>query len=243
MAEGTLDKAARIAMKTVKPMVARLDWKGVKAPMLRPAGDGTGKDVSVTLRMTHNVFVYAKTGEPIRITIKHLAGQRRPASLQYVLLSPGGKMVRNEAVTAGLKESFSVVAEETGVYVFRATGGDVGGDPWYSVSVAAPLHWAVDASKEAYMFRAKTFYVGGLDSGNPKLHVRMHNSSCKFAINGNVRDLVRLKSADFDLPTGIARVDISRSDAGYGENYWISFPEGKSRLVFPVKERRLELVK
>ena len=148
--------------------------------------------------------------------------------------------MRNEAVTAGEKHSFSVTAEETGVHVLRATGGDIGGAPWYSVSVSAPLHWAVDASKEAYMFRAKKFYVNGMDAGNPRMHVRMHQTCCKMAINGVERELVRQKDAEFDLPQGIAEVVISKSKAGYGENYWISFPGGKSPLVFPVKERRLE---
>ena len=243
MAEGTIEKGARIPYVKVKPMVANLSWDGVKAPALVPTGDGSGEDVAVTLRCTHNVFVYAKAGEPMNIALKHLAGEKRPVGLQYVLLSPSGKMMRNEAVTAGEKHSFSVTAEETGVHVLRATGGDIGGAPWYSVSVAAPLHWAVDAGKEAYMFRATKFYVDGSDAGNPRMHVRMHQSCCKLAINGVERELVRLQDADFDLPPGVAEVTISKSEAGYGENYFISFPGGKSRLVFPVKERRLKLAK
>ena len=243
MAEGTLEKGARIPYVKVKPMVANLSWDGVKAPALVPAGDGSGADVAVTLRYTHNVFIYAKAGEPIKIALKHLAGEKRPTGLQYVLLSPSGKMMRNEAVTVGEKHSFAVTAEETGVHVLRATGGDIGGAPWYSVLVAAPLHWAVDASKEAYMFRATKFYVDGADAGNPRMHVRMHQTCCKMSINGVERELVRLPDADFDLPSGLAEVTISKSEAGYGENYWISFPGGKSRLVFPAKERRLKFAK
>lgn len=243
MAEGTIEKGTRIPYVKVKPMVANLSWDGVKAPALVPAGDGSGENAAVTLRNTHNVFVYAKAGEPMNITLKHLAGEKRPTGLQYVLLSPSGKMMRNEAVTAGEKHSFSVTAEETGVHVLRATGGDIGGAPWYSVSVAAPLHWAVDASKEAYMFRATKFYVDGADAGNPRMHVRMHQSCCKLSINGVERELVRLQDADFDLPPEVAEVKISMSEAGYGENYFISFPGGKSRLVFPVKERRLKFAK
>ena len=243
MAEGTLEKGARIPHVNVTPMVANLSWNGVKAPSLVPAGDGTGDDVAVTLRFTHNVFIYAKAGEPMNITLRHLAGEKRPTGLQYVLLSPSGKMMRNEAVTAGEKHSFSVSAEETGVHVLRATGGDIGGAPWYSVLVAAPLHWAVDAGKEAYMFRATKFYVDGADAGNPRMHVRMHQTCCKMAVNGVERELVRLPDAEFDLPAGLAEVTISKSEAGYGENYWISFPGGKSSLVFPVKERRLKSAK
>ena len=93
------------------------------------------------------------------------------------------------------------------------------------------------------MFRATKFYVDGADAGNPRMHVRMHQSCCKLSINGVERELVRLQDADFDLPPEVAEVKISKSEAGYGENYFISFPDGKSRLVFPVKERRLTLAK
>ena len=93
------------------------------------------------------------------------------------------------------------------------------------------------------MFRATKFYVDGADAGNPRMHVRMHQTCCKMAVNGVERELVRLPDAEFDLPAGLAEVTISKSEAGYGENYWISFPGGKSSLVFPVKERRLKSAK
>ncbi len=243
MAEGTLAKAARIAPIKVKPLVAQLSWNGVTAPALAPAGDGTGKDVTLTLRTTQNLFLYAKAGQPMRIAIRHLSGQARPGGLQYVLLSPSGKVMRNEAVTASENHSFTVKAEETGAHILRVTGGDVGGSPWYSVCIASPIHWAVDARREAYMFRAKKFYVPGSDMGNPKMHLRFHQTSCTLYINGEPHDCVRVQSADFDLPPGVVEIAIGRSPAGHGENYWVSFPGGKSPFVYPVKERRLGLKK
>ena len=242
MRDGTLATASRIPYKKVTPMVAKLSWDGVTAPALAPAGDGTGAERTAVMRMSQNVFVYARAGDPIRITITHLAGERRPGGLQYVLLGPDGKVLRNEAVTAGSKDSFSVTAEETGVHVFRATGGDVGGDPWWSVSVASPLHWAIDARgpKGAYMFRMQSFFVDGSDRGNPRIHVKTAGQeSYVLTINGVPHDTIRSPNAEFDLPPGLVEVSISKSEAGYGENFWISFPNGKSPFVYPAKERRL----
>ena len=240
MAEGTLATASRIPCKKVTPMVAKLSWDGVTAPALVPAGDGSGAERTAVMRMSQNVFVHAKAGDPIRISIEHLAGEKRPGGLQYVLLGPSGKVLRNEAVTAGSKDSFSVVAEETGVHVFRATGGDVGGDPWWSVSVASPLHWAIDARKEAYMFRTQSFFVDGSDRGNPRMHVRTAGQeSYVLTINGEAHNMVRMQNADFDLPPGLVEISISKSEAGYGENFWTSFPDGRSPFIYPAKERRL----
>lgn len=242
MAEGTLSNPVRIAPKKVKPMVAKLSWDGVTAPALAPAGDGLGAERTASMRMSQNVFVYAKAGDPIRIAATHLAGDRRPGGLQYVLLGPNGKVLRNEAVTAGSKDAFSVVAEETGTHVFRITGGDVGGDPWYSVSVASPLHWAIDAREPngAYMFRMQSFFVDGSDRGNPRMHIKTAGQeSYTLAINGEAHNMVRMPNADFDLPPGLVEISISKSEAGYGENFWVTFPGGKSPFIYPAKERRL----
>ena len=190
------------------------------------------------------MFVWAKVGDPRKITIRPLAGQQRPTGLQYVLLSPSGKMMRNEAVTAGSHHAFTVVAEESGVHIFRATSGNIGGGPWYSVSVDAPCHWAIDARGSAYMVRKQTFYVDGADRGNPKIRIACAGAeSYMLSINGEAHEVVRQKRAEFDLPPGLVKITISTSKAGHGENFWTSFPGGKSPFIYPDRERRLKPAK
>ena len=41
------------------------------------------------------------------------------------------------------------------------------------------------------------------------------------------------------LADGIQPWIFSKSEAGYGENFWVTFPGGKSPFIYPAKERRL----
>ncbi len=241
IAAGTLDRPVRIPAIKVAPLVAPLSWEGVGVPALKPAGDGSGPDSAVTLRDPRTVFIYAKSGQDIRVTLRHLAGARRPVSLQYALIDAKGTLLRNEAVQPGAEEMFSVVSPETGTYALCVSGG-ISGQAWYSVKVAAPLHWAVDARKMAYLFEPQTFCVAGADAGNPVLRIQSSADECyRVYFNGElVREVLRAPVAELALPTGIVEVVCAHSPvSNYAQNFQLSFPGGKVPLVFPVKERRL----
>ena len=250
IAEGKAKCAAtmtRIPYVEAKPLVAPLSWESLKVPALKPVGDGTGQDRSITLRDPRTVFIHAQAGQSIRVTLSHLAGEARPLSLQYALLDGKGTLLRNEAVNPGATETFAVVAPETGTYALRVSGGSCG-QAWYSVNVAAPLHWAVDARDRAYLFEPQTFYVvgSGVDGGNPTLRIRSSAAECfRVALNdGGARDVVRTPSVDIALPSGVVKVACTKSPVSdYAQNFQISFPGGGTPLVFPVRERRLEFVK
>ena len=248
MAAGTLDNPIRIPSVKVKPLVAPLSWEGLKVPALKPVGDGTGPDRAITLRDPRTVFIYAQAGQSIRVTLGHLAGAARPISLQYALLDSKGSLLRNEAVNPGATETFAVAAPETGMYALRVSGGS-GGQAWYSVKVAAPLHWAVDARDSAYLFGLQTFYVAGTnkDGGNSTLRIQSCSAAECFrvALNGGIaREIVRTPVVDIALPSGVVKVTCTKSPVSdYAQNFWLSFPEGETPFVFPVRERRLEFAK
>lgn len=247
MAAGTLDKPVRISAAKVVPLVAPLSWEDLAVPALRPAGDGTGPDRAITLRDPRTVFIYAQAGQSIRVTLGHLAGAARPISLQYALLDGKGALLRNEAVNPGATDTFAVAAPETGMYALRVSGGS-GGQAWYSVNVAAPLHWAVDARDSAYLFGPQTFYVtgAGKGGGNPTLRIQSSAAECfRVALNdGIAREIVRTPVVDIALPPGVVKVVCKKSPiSDYAQNFRLSFPEGETPLVFPVRERRLEFAK
>ena len=247
MAAGTLDNPTRIPSIKVTPLVAPLSWESLNVPALRPVGNGTGSDRAITLRDPRTVFIHAQAGQPIRVTLSHLAGAVRPLSLQYALLDGKGTLLRNEAVNPGATETFAVAAPETGTYALRVSGGS-GGQAWYSVNVAAPLHWAVDARDRAYLFEPQTFYVvgSGMDGGNPTLRIQSSAAECfRVALNdGGARDVVRTPSVDITLPSGVVKVVCTKSPVSdYAQNFHVSFPGGGTPFVFPVKERRLEFAK
>ena len=139
-----------------------------------------------------------------------------------------------------------MAAPASGTYALRVSGG-VSGQAWYSVKVAAPLHWAVDARESAYLFGPQTFYVAGTGmGGNPTLRIQTSSDECfRVALNDGVaRDVVRTPSVDFAMPSGVVKVSCSKSPVSdYAQNFHISFPKGGTPLVFPVGERRLEFTK
>ena len=241
IAEGTLSTPMRIAPIKIRPLVAPLKWDAIDFPAIGPEGDGTGDDAAVILRNAQTIYIYAKIGQEIRVTIEHLAGSKRPLALQYALLGEKCGLLRNEAVSPGGDETFAVWAPETGLYALRITGGE-DGQAWYSIKVHAPLHWTVDARRGTYLFRPQTVFVPGADCGNRTLHVVSTPAEAyRLFLNDKLeRDVVRTPISDFDLPDGIVKVSFRESLATkYGENFNITFPEGEAGWVYPIKERRL----
>lgn len=108
--EGTIGKGERIPYKKVSPLVPPLDTANLSFPELIPYGSGKGEPQTFILRDQQTVFIYAESGESIKVQLKHLAGQKRPVSLQYALFDRKKNILRNESISPGAKELFQVTA-------------------------------------------------------------------------------------------------------------------------------------
>lgn len=149
--------AVSIPFRPAQPLVTKLDLKAaaaLKIPSLKPVGDGLGEPAWIPTRELQIFFTFAEAGEPIRMDVKHLAGAARPRSLQYALICPAGKILRNEAVRPGGEHNFSVTAPVTGTYALFVTGG-AGGQAWYGIRIHN--HMAFPGSRKN---KARFFHHG-----------------------------------------------------------------------------------
>lgn len=188
--EKTIGTPKRIAYRQAKALVAPLDYSHVTVPELLPAGTGDGKTPRLVLRDQQTIFLYAKAGGELKIALSHLAGNARAVALHYALFDQAGKVLREEAVSVGARDEFTVIAPHTGTYALVVSGG-VGGQAWYGVEVFTP-YFAVDAREKAYFFGPQTVYVAGKDAGNPELllsmqpnesHARRINDTASVEVN------------------------------------------------------------
>lgn len=241
MAAGTLGTPTRIPLQPAKVMVPPLDFSDLVIPALTPVGSGdvnTGTGAFV-LRNQQNIFIHARAGEELQVTLTHLAGRQRPIALVYALLDGQKKVLRNEAVTPGSEDTFKVTAPATGVYALVVTGG-IGGQAWYRVRIGNP-HFAVDARQSAYFFRPQTVYVPGRDRGNAVLKIGLQETESHIhSLNdGEKVHLKRQGPVTIDLPDGIVKVQFEESPVSWSQNFLLSFPKGRVPYVYASPERLL----
>jgi len=247
IAEGKAANASsmtRIPYVAAKPLVAPLKWDFVDFPDYVPAGDGTGPDREAVLRDVSVVYVYAKVGEEMSMTIRHVAGLQRGTAINYILLCPGGKtFLRHEAVVPASADTFKVVATSTGVHALVLSGGE-GGEAWYGVNVHGGLHWGVDTRRGpgAYFFRPQTVYVPGSDYGHGRMRLESSvREAFTYRMNGGPETEIVYKAESFlDLPKGVVEFDFEKSPKSYCDNLKVSFPQGGLPLAWVCPERRLE---
>lgn len=237
--ENTIGTPQRIAYRPVKALVSPLDYSKTTVPELLPAGTGEGPTPRLVLRDQQTIFIYAKAGEEIKVALSHIAGNARPIALRYALFDRDKKVLREEAVSVGSRDVFTVMAPHTGTYALAVAGG-VGGQAWYGVEVFTP-YFAVDARTKAYFFNPQTIYVAGKDAGNPELLLTMQPTESHIrAINdGAPVEIVRSALNSIALPDGIVKVAFSRSDVTWSQNFSLSFPKGKIPFIYGHPERRL----
>lgn len=200
-----------IAFVPVEPMVAEMDVAALAAdpiPQLRPVGDGSGEDRWIPTRELQQFLIHAEGGERISVALRHLAGQARPLSLQYALITPSGEVLRNEAVPPGEENDFSVDAPESGTYALWITGG-AGGQAWYAVNVRG-AHFAFPFRGDGD--HARFFYsraIGPLDlyltRSDPEATARLRvttgrTQAIRVAIAGGEAVDVMGEPSNFDLP-------------------------------------------
>ena len=237
--EKTIGTPKRIAYRQAKALVAPLDYSHVTVPELLPAGTGDGKTPRLVLRDQQTIFLYAKAGGELKIALSHLAGNARAVALHYALFDQAGKGLREEAVSVGARDEFTVIAPHTGTYALVVSGG-VGGQAGYGVEVFTP-YFAVDAREKAYFFGPQTVYVAGKDAGNPELLLSMQpNESHARRINDTASvEVNRSEKNPIALPAGTVKVAFAKPKTGWSQNFWLSFPKGKVPFIYGHPERRL----
>ena len=228
MDEGTLQNPSRIPFKAPSVRVAALDLSKVKIPRLKALGAGPSKPCSLTLREQQTLLMPRKAGEPISVKLTHLS-RRHHAALQYAVLDPSGRVLRNEAVTRLQSTTFSLSAPEDGTYALVVSGGR-GGQAWYRVSINGA--WCLDARKQTYLFNPQTVYMPGGESGNSGFNLAMGTPKqeyvCRVADGAPVTNSFTDAVRTFALPsTACAKVEFSPpSKNSYSQDFMIDFPKG-----------------
>lgn len=212
--EGTLGTAKRIPYKKVPPLVPPLDTADLSFPELVPYGSGKGEPETFILRDQQTVFIYAESGESIKVFLKHLAGQKRPVSLHYALLDNKKNILRDEAISPGAEELFQVTAPYSGIYAL-VTGGGQDGQAWYSVKVFNK-YAAYDARKGLYIFfspyatESKKIYLYRNSSGKGALKIitRPHEAY-SYSINGGKAVDVSEPKYEIVVPDGLKNIEVT----------------------------------
>jgi len=241
MAEKTLDKAPRIAYVPVKSLVPPLNYKDLVIPALTPQGNGSYANTQreFTVRNQTTTYIYANTGEKIKVKLRHLAGNARPISLQYALLDKDKNVLRNEAIQPGGSETFEVTAPATGVYALVVSGG-LDGQAWYSICVESP-YWAFDAAKGIYFFGVPfKIYI---DAPAVRFDTR-DREAFSYSINGGATVNISGKSGyDIALPGGLAGLSVNKPqpalDGFYSQDATITPKGAKNPYIYASPERLL----
>ncbi len=241
IAEKTLDQAQRIAYEPVKSLVPTLNYKDLIIPALVPQGNGSyaGTQREFTVRNQTVSYIYAGTGEKIKVKLRHMAGNARPISLQYALLDKNKTVLRNEAIQPGGSETFEVTAPATGIYALVVSGG-LDGQAWYSVCVDNP-YWAFDAAKGIYFFGVPfQIYVNApvirLDSRDREAFSYTLNGGAPVNISGK-------NYYDIALPGGVTELNVGKPqpalDGFYSQDATITPKNTATPYLYSSPERML----
>ena len=242
IAAGTPGAGKRIPREKTKALAAPLAWSDVTVPDLVPEGDGSGADHEFVLRERQVVFIYAKDGENIEVSIRHVAGRKRPVALHYALLDSELHLMRVESVTPCDTDTFKVVAPKTGPYALVVTGGE-GGLAWYGVTVRNGLHYALDARNGCNFMREQYAYMPGRDAGNGRIALATGPRQAILLTVGDGEPILMAKEKtklELDLAGGITRFNFaSHPKIAYFDEVSVRFPGGMTPLVFGEAGRRL----
>lgn len=190
---------------------------------------------SFVLRDSQTVLIRARAGDDLVLSVRHLAGSRRPVALHYAVVAPDGKVLREEAVMPGGVEAFRVGASADGLYALLCTGGE-SGQAWYQLTVDG-LNCCVDGRQgKAYFFGPPSFAVAGADHGNPTLCIGNGSTQAyQWRVNGGEwQDSVGQSEREIALPDGLVRIELRelKKDGYYCQDFFIRFPNGRNPYVF-----------
>ena len=198
---GKLDASSipYVSARSVAPQIIGLD--SLEIPLVVPFGNGSGTPSFFTLRDQQLFHIFAQAGQEIKADIRHLAGQRRAVALNYMLLDGKNRTLRNETVSPGALESFSVTAPLTGTYALIITGGEAG-SAWYGISVD---NKHVGLSLPAYIFytQPRDFWLTRREmKGSARVKIKTNQNQVIAARlnNGEIIEGNYKKDIVFELP-------------------------------------------
>ena len=238
----SLLSGGNIAVKQIRAMVHEIDFSCFSFPKKGEPFAAEKSSGALTLREQRTIFIEAKQGSPIRVTLRHLAGEARPIGLNYQVLAPNGTTLRHEHTTPGASETWSVLAPEDGVYAVVATAGS-GGQAWWSIQVH-DLPWCVDGRCEpVYVFGPQTFRVPGPEAGNATACIKaLDYETYRYRVNGGndwseIRrgrgKAVRDGQVVIPLDGSISTLEFrSIPGDGWCQDFHVSFPGGKLPYIF-----------
>lgn len=176
-----ISAAGGIPFEPMHPLLPVLKYEDVKVPKLKPLGNGKGEPQWLSLRDQQTLYLYADAGEAIRIDAKHLAGNRRPIPLHYVIMDSDGKLLRHESIAPGDLEKITVTAPHSGTYAMVITGGP-GGLAWYGVWIYN-AHMAIESPASFFFTRDFDLYLPPVRS-DVRISMTMGGKQCaEFKLN------------------------------------------------------------
>lgn len=145
-----------VALSPLKPLVIAVDLTKVRVPNLKSAAlnlpDPKTEPGPTGLRGNSKLYIHVTDpAQPVKFTIRHLAGKARPTNLGFALVAANGAPVMEGQVAPGETRQVTAQVKEPGTYGLLVQTSE-GGGPWYDVLVRSHPY-AVDAAK-VYFFRA-----------------------------------------------------------------------------------------
>lgn len=227
--------------------VAKLNYKNLVIPTLKPAGSGDlkGSVVHYMMRGQNVVFFCVKDGEEIKAVVKHFGGKNRMLAISYVILDQQKKIMQEGTVSRGKIKTISYKAPKAGTYALVLTSGK-GPVAWYTVHTKNPFAAVSAVDKEAYIFGKHTIYVPGKSAGYNELKVRSsHKESYAYSVNdGEKAESLQKPNTVIQLPdTPVVKIQFSAIPKTWAQNFWISVDGQKPLLIFFGPNRAVEVVK
>lgn len=157
-------KPVPVELSPLKPLTIAVDLAKVQVPDLKPVlpnvPDPQPAPGPTGLRGNSKLYIQINDpAEPVKFTIRHLAGKARPTNLGFALVAANGAPVIEGQVEPGERKEVTAQVKEPGTYALLIQTSE-GGGPWYDVKVASHPY-AVDVTK-VYFFRvlpAQYFHV------------------------------------------------------------------------------------
>ncbi len=238
--------ASGIPFEPMRPLLPVLKYEDIKVPDLRPSGDGKGVPQWLSLRDQQTLYFYAQAGEAIRIDARHLAGNRRPIPLHYVIMDSANKVLRHESIAPGDLEKISITAPHSGTYALVISGGP-GGLAWYGVRIYN-THMAMQSPATFFYTNDFDVYLPPLKQ-SAKIHLTMGGKQCaEFKLNGQPA-VILSHNGVLELPAGQPiRLHIAKPatmpSGFYTQDMALRFTggalylsDGAERLLIPAEEK------
>jgi len=245
-----------ITWEAIDMLVAAVDVADITIPDLAPVATDPPESEEplspTSLRGVNTLYLFvADPAEPIRIDLRHAAGDARPRPIGWALVGAPGEALAEGEVGPGETAELSLQVPAAGVYAFAVQATE-GGGPWYSVRVRSHPY-GLDASADAYLFRRnppqyfhvpagrESFSLRAATGGrNQEMRVRVWRPDGELALDHVVRaDEGARQTLEITVPAGmdgaVWSVAVGAPEqmpaAHYSENYWLRIIDASPYLA------------